>query len=376
MEIKIFNRTNAVKESYRELKKSKVIISISDPDKSRANFNRENKSIKAKLYLSFYDIDEKTKDIFKPYEMMSRRDANKIVDFVCYWQDKVDEIWVNCEAGVSRSAGIAAAIMESFYQDSSVIFDDTRYLPNMYCYRLTKNAFDRIDYLERDRKLDITGRNKDQRVLSKEEIDEKLRQHELWLEDETNPKGARADFSQTNLKGYDFSGRDLSGASFYEAYLGKANFSNCILYDTVFINSHLDGASFKNASLFCSCFGYVKMIGADFSGASADECGFYNAYARSCNFEGADLPDSTFICADLFGCNFKNTYLSETDFFLANLDRADFSGAYGYYTDFRNADNIEYANFENTDFKYAKFGSVPQAEKTDEKETTENEKKP
>ena len=110
------------------------------------------------------------------------------------------------------------------------------------------------------------------------------------------------------------------------------------------------------------------MIGADFSGASADECGFYNAYARSCNFEGADLPDSTFICADLFGCNFKNTYLSETDFFLANLDRADFSGAYGYYTDFRNADNIEYANFENTDFKYAKFGSVPQAEKTDEDE--------
>ena len=29
--------------------------------------------------------------------------------------------------------------------DSSVIFDDMRYLPNMYCYRLTKNAFDIID---------------------------------------------------------------------------------------------------------------------------------------------------------------------------------------------------------------------------------------
>lgn len=376
MRIRIFSRTNAVKESYRELEKSKVIISISDPDKSRAGFNRYNKSIKAKLFLFFYDIDKKTEDVFKGYEMMSRSDANRIFDFVCYWQDKVDEIWVNCEAGVSRSAGVAAAITEHLGMDSSVIFDDTRYLPNMYCYRLTKNAFDRIDNYHLNRRLDIDIAVEDKKLLSKEEIDEKLRQHALWLEDETHSKGARADFSQTNLKGYDFSGRDLSGASFYEAYLGKANFSNCILYDTVFINSHLDGASFKNASLFCSCFGYVKMIGADFSGASADECGFYNAYARSCNFEGADLPDSTFICADLFGCNFKNTYLSETDFFRTNLNRADFSGAYGYYTDFRNADNIEYAKFENTDFKYAKFGSVPQAEKPDEKETTEIEEKP
>lgn len=145
MKIRIFNRTNAIKESYRELEKSKVIISISDPDKSFASFNRDNKSIKAKLYLSFYDIDGKTKDIFKHYEMMSKRDANKIVDFVCCRQDEIDEIWVNCEAGISRSAGIAAAITEHFSMDSSVIFDDMRYLPNMYCYRLTKNAFDRID---------------------------------------------------------------------------------------------------------------------------------------------------------------------------------------------------------------------------------------
>ena len=59
MKIRIFNRTNAIKESYRELEKSKVIISISDPDKSFASFNRDNRSIKAKLYLPFYDIDGK-----------------------------------------------------------------------------------------------------------------------------------------------------------------------------------------------------------------------------------------------------------------------------------------------------------------------------
>lgn len=55
MKIRIFNRTNAIKESYRELEENKVIISISDPDKSFASFNHDNKSIKARLYLSFYD---------------------------------------------------------------------------------------------------------------------------------------------------------------------------------------------------------------------------------------------------------------------------------------------------------------------------------
>ena len=148
MNVKIFNRTKAVKESYRELEKSKVIISISDPDKSRANLNRENDSIKAKLFLFFYDIDKTTQDIFKGYDPMAESDAEKICEFVNSWQDKVDEIWVNCEAGISRSAGVAAAITEHLGMDSSVIFDNTRYLPNMYCYRLTKNAFDRIDEKE------------------------------------------------------------------------------------------------------------------------------------------------------------------------------------------------------------------------------------
>lgn len=45
-----------------------------------------------------------------------------------------------CEAGISRSAGMAMAMMESFGQDSSVIWNNRRYFPNHWVYRLTLDA--------------------------------------------------------------------------------------------------------------------------------------------------------------------------------------------------------------------------------------------
>ena len=141
MKIRIFSRQKAVKTSYKELEGSKVIISISDPDKNRANFNLQNNSIKAKLYLSFYDIDEDQLDIFRNSPVMEDSDAEKICNFVLNWQDKVDEIWVNCEMGVSRSAGIAAAISEHLGGNPQEILESLEYYPNKLCYNLVKDAF-------------------------------------------------------------------------------------------------------------------------------------------------------------------------------------------------------------------------------------------
>lgn len=141
MTIKIFSRQQAVKQSYTDFDGSKIIISISDPFKGKAKFNRNNISIKSVLYLSFYDIDEKTKSIFGGYDSMSPIDAVLIRDFVLKWQDKVDTVWLQCEMGVSRSAGIAAAISEYFELDSTDILSNKKYIPNMLCYDLTKAAF-------------------------------------------------------------------------------------------------------------------------------------------------------------------------------------------------------------------------------------------
>lgn len=141
MIIKIFSRHQAVKQSYTDFDGSKIIISISNPFEEKAKFNRNNISIKSVLYLSFYDIDEKTKRIFGGYESMSPIDAVLIRDFVLKWENFVDEIWVQCEMGISRSAGISAAISEHFELDSNDILNNSNYYPNMLCYNLTKETF-------------------------------------------------------------------------------------------------------------------------------------------------------------------------------------------------------------------------------------------
>ncbi len=141
MKIKILSRQQAVKRSYTDFDGSKIIISISDPFEEKAKFNRNNISIKSVLYLSFYDIDEKTKSIFGGYDSMSPIDAVLIRDFVLKWENFVDEIWVQCEMGMSRSAGIAAAISEYFDMDSNAILSSNKYRPNLLCCKLTKDAF-------------------------------------------------------------------------------------------------------------------------------------------------------------------------------------------------------------------------------------------
>lgn len=141
MEFVILNKSKAQRLSYTDYSSAKVIISIRTPGDEKAEFNSNNKTIKAILYLEFYDISYNSQEIFKGYEPMTDEDAVKIRDFVLKWKDKVDTIWVHCDAGISRSAGVAAGILEALGEDNSYIFDSKMYFPNLLCYRKTWNSF-------------------------------------------------------------------------------------------------------------------------------------------------------------------------------------------------------------------------------------------
>ena len=134
MKIKILSKAEAVKMSYTDFDGRKMIISISDLYKNKVEFNCENASIKAVLCLSFEDVCEPSADA------MTAQDAEKVKNFVLKWADKADAIWVQCEMGVSRSAGIAMALMEYFGEDMTAFFESDTYCPNMFCYELTGQA--------------------------------------------------------------------------------------------------------------------------------------------------------------------------------------------------------------------------------------------
>jgi len=104
-----------------------VLISIRDSKSKPVNVTCE-KLVDA-TYLVFDDI-------LKPIDglvAMSDEHAIQIADFVVCWR-RYPLIVCQCEAGISRSAGVAAAIMKYLVGDDKSIFNCDLLLPNRYVY--------------------------------------------------------------------------------------------------------------------------------------------------------------------------------------------------------------------------------------------------
>ena len=134
LNIEVMSRKEAVKMSF-DLNVATVVISITDVEAEPANIHPNSKNnILAVLPLKFDDLD------FGP-TAMTEKDAEKIVNLINNLPDKCRHVVVHCEAGISRSAGVAAAIMKHLYGVDWVIFENPRYNPNMHCYQTLLEAF-------------------------------------------------------------------------------------------------------------------------------------------------------------------------------------------------------------------------------------------
>ena len=72
-------------------------------------------------------------------DLLCDKDAERIVEFSKKYKDKL--LIIHCDAGISRSSGIAAAILRHYTGDDAEIFDNYSYDPNMWCYFKTLKAF-------------------------------------------------------------------------------------------------------------------------------------------------------------------------------------------------------------------------------------------
>ena len=123
--------------------KPHIIISIQEPKDKLIEFS-PNKTRLAVLSIDFYDLDynpsrwgkKETEEIKKQYGhgIFKPKQARTIINFVEEWKDKIDLIVVHCEAGISRSPGVAAAINKVLTGSDKSIFDNPMYIPNRYIY--------------------------------------------------------------------------------------------------------------------------------------------------------------------------------------------------------------------------------------------------
>lgn len=151
MEIKILSR-DAIKTKFLPAKTA--VISITDYDWSFAKLANKPDYL---LQLAFDDIDgdvfmdelgrkptsEEMQAIEQKYHMLSDEQAKEIADFYHSICDKADLLICQCEHGQSRSAAIAAAIMEYEHCNGIHIFASDDYYPNKIIFRKVLKAIAR-----------------------------------------------------------------------------------------------------------------------------------------------------------------------------------------------------------------------------------------
>lgn len=107
-----------------------IVISISSHANMEARISKSHyNGILDICFLKFDDVDGSagmtTGQAYKVHKFLDR--AINTLEF--------DRVIVQCEAGQSRSAGVAAALMKFYNGDDFLIFGSPRYTPNMRCYR-------------------------------------------------------------------------------------------------------------------------------------------------------------------------------------------------------------------------------------------------
>jgi len=146
--IGVLSRFDASQYCKDPHKTDSAIISISTPNIDyfylKVEPTDENRVV-AILNLEFMDADRPgDNDVYgNPTtisDLMSDKDAKTVVDFVETYKDK--RILVHCDAGISRSSAVAAAILKHYTGDDSMIFDSRWYNPNRWVYRKVLEAFE------------------------------------------------------------------------------------------------------------------------------------------------------------------------------------------------------------------------------------------
>jgi len=110
-----------------------VVISIRDTDQDKARIP-EMPGLLGVLYLAF-DDNEPLPNLPLPLgvRLMTPGQAKDIWAFVRRHEAGIEAVVVHCEAGLSRSPAVAAALAKAYGQDESRYF--RKYMPNQYVYR-------------------------------------------------------------------------------------------------------------------------------------------------------------------------------------------------------------------------------------------------
>lgn len=151
----ILDRPGAVRYCYKKHEDKSIIVSINSSNSKAAHLTKTKKNgIIAVLPLWFDDITHS----IDGYVLFDDSMARNIIQFVNTWKDEADTFVVHCDAGISRSAAVCAAIRRYLGFEDMSIFDNYMYNPNpLVYYTMMEQIKDEYDPKEDDEKFSINS---------------------------------------------------------------------------------------------------------------------------------------------------------------------------------------------------------------------------
>lgn len=137
MKIIVYSRKQIIMTS-KGISIPHIIISIRAPDEKEVNFETSGKC-RGVLRLKFHDAEKRIEK--QNLKLFTSEQARQIIDFVeRYSKEDSDFLIVaQCEGGISRSAGLAAALAKIYLDDDKEFF--RHYTPNSLVYRTILNEW-------------------------------------------------------------------------------------------------------------------------------------------------------------------------------------------------------------------------------------------
>ena len=121
---------------------------------------------------------------------------------------------------------------------------------------------------------------------------------------------AAMDYGKQSLLGFDFSGTDLSGATFYLTDLQDANLSNCDLQGASLYGAKLKDTNLSNSNLREVTLDSANLDGTDLTNTNLEDSFAYSTQFKDVSIEGADftnvyLPNDVLkeFCKNAYGTN-------------------------------------------------------------------------
>jgi predicted protein tyrosine phosphatase len=118
-----------IKKYY--IRENHIVISVASPNTKYPELPK-SESRMGLLQLTFSDVD---KEIDNPkVSLFNQKHAKSILDFFQCYKRIIKTVICQCEAGISRSSAIAAALSKIIGQSDDKYFK--YYIPNRFIYRL------------------------------------------------------------------------------------------------------------------------------------------------------------------------------------------------------------------------------------------------